>query len=137
MMKSKLVYIIDDSEDFRVLVQAIFSQHLPTYELSLFDNGRALTQHIRFPGNVPGLILLDRHMPEQDVYQILQMLKQQSSWRLIPVVMLSSNASRQEMEKCYQLGANSFLKKPVEFDHLKQLLVVTCHYWLELNQTNG
>jgi len=134
MIKSKLVYVIDDSQDFRTLVQTIFDQHLPTYELGLFDSGRALTKHIRHSEKVPGLILLDRHMPEQDVYQVLQTIKQQSGWQLIPVVMLSSNASRQEMEKCYQLGVNSFLQKPVEFDSLKQLLTVTCHYWLDLNQ---
>lgn len=109
---------------------------MPAYELRLFAGGNELNHHILVSSQLPSLLLLDRHMPGWDGHQTLHLIKQHPNWQLVPVVMFSADASSEEMERCYRVGANSFLRKPLAFETLKQLLVSTVHYWLELNQVN-
>ncbi|MBC3787500.1 response regulator [Spirosoma utsteinense] len=134
MEKTPLLYIVDDSPDYRLLVQIVFKRFLPDYTLRFFESGNDLRHHALRTQERPGLILLDRHMPGQDGAQVLQLLKQHPFWQTVPVVMVSSDASEEEMEECYRMGANSFLQKPIGFEPLRQLLVSTCYYWLSLNK---
>lgn len=134
MKKPHLLYVVDDSPDYRMLVEVVFRRFLPDYELRFFESGNELKHHALRTAERPGLILLDRHMPGQDGAQVLQLLKQHPTWQIVPVVMVSNNASQEEKEECYRLGANSFLQKPIGFEPLKDLLTSTCYYWLYLNQ---
>ncbi|MDB5244120.1 MAG: response regulator receiver protein [Spirosoma sp.] len=129
-----LVFVVDDSADFRLLVQAVFKRFLPAYELRLFASGEALRHHALRTPERPGLILLDYHMQGLTGHHILQLLKRHPDWQTIPVAMLSSDASEGEMEACYRTGANSFLKKPIGLVALQGLLESVCHYWLDVNQ---
>lgn len=135
MEKPALLYVVDDSPDYRLLVEVVFKRFLPDYEVRFFESGYALRHHALRTVERPGLILLDRHMPDQDGVQVLQLLKQHPAWQIVPVVMVSSDASHEEKEECYRMGANSFLQKPIGFEQMKQLMASTCHYWLSLNQS--
>ncbi|MCX6212905.1 response regulator [Spirosoma sp.] len=134
MTNPKEVYLVDDAYDYRYLVQGIFARHLPTYQLRLFDGGNALAQHVLRTMERPALIMLDRHMPHRDGYQTLQIIKQHPYWNIVPVVMLSADASPEDIQKGYRLGVNSFLQKPMDFNSLRSLIESTCHYWLTMNQ---
>ena len=131
---TKQIYAIDDNSDYRLLVSQVFRKELPTYGLRFFESGDALVHHLFRGLEKPGLILLDRHMPGRDGYRTLEMLKKHPDWQIVPVIMLSSQASPQAIEACYRAGANSFLHKPVDLDGLSHLLRSLSHYWLELNQ---
>ena len=134
MTNPKEVYLVDDAYDYRFLVQGIFARHMPDYQLLLFESGSDLTYHVLRSLERPALILLDRHMPNRDGYQTLQLLKQHPYWHVVPVVMISANASPEDVQQGYRLGANSFLRKPLDYESLRLLMESTCQYWLSLNQ---
>lgn len=137
-----MLYVVDDGEDYRFLLQQIFTRFLPQYSARQFASGNALQEHIQTEpeGAGPSLILLDLNMPGLSGLQTLVLLKQSlsgeqpSRWSSVPVVMMSNSASSQDIEACYRAGANSFLVKPADFDELRTLIEATCRYWLEMNQ---
>lgn len=78
-------------------------------------------------------------MPEMSGYQTLKQIKDPVNEdfnfvSLIPIVMMSNDETPDEVSACYGAGANAFLKKPIEFEHLKELLNSVCYFWLQINQ---
>jgi len=134
MPTNSLIYIADDQADYRFVLQQLFTQYLPTYSVRFFEGGQALLDGLAESHNKPGLILLDRHMPRVDGQQTLRALKENPAYQLIPVVIMSSEASAAEINRGYQAGLNSFLKKGLDFQAMKQTMETVCHYWLETNQ---
>lgn len=124
------VYVVDDEADYRLLVQQVFSRFLPHYALTLFAGGDALLQHLRANTVYPGLILLDLRMPDMNGHQTLMRLKQESTWRSIPVVIVTSSPLEGEIRACYQSGVNSCLVKPIGLEPMRQRLTLICDYWL-------
>jgi CheY-like chemotaxis protein len=127
-----LVYIVDDSADYRFLLKHFISRFLPDYPVMFFDGARSLFDHLSASRNadgqavLPSLIILDLNMPEMDGYQIIRLLKQpddpeNEKWKQISVVFNSSNPPEEVVEKCYEAGASAFFNKSAEFDDLKSL----------------
>ncbi|MFC4157795.1 response regulator [Chitinimonas lacunae] len=85
-------------------------------------------------GPDPGVILLDLKMPRVDGMEVLTQLKANESTRRIPVVVMTSSHEEQDMVRSYDLGVNSYVVKPVEFDDLTELARHAGFYWLVLNQ---
>ena len=129
----RTVYVVDDGADYRFLVQQVFTRFLPQYDVLLFPGGDALFDHLRTNPARPALILLDLHMPNLTGPQTLTALKQESAWRLIPVVVVTSSVSIEEIWTCYEAGANSCLAKPLDFDSLRVRLEQICTYWVDTN----
>lgn len=127
------VCIIDDGVDYRFLVQQIFSRYLPTYSLSLFSDGRNFLDKLPQLDQLPSLILLDRHMPNLNGHQTLLFLKGHPAYKKIPVVMMSADASIEEINACYEASVNSFLHKSLSFELMKNQMTIVCQYWLEMN----
>lgn len=82
----------------------------------------------------PRVILLDLKMPKIDGLEVLEKLKSDERTREIPVVVLSSSREDPDVKKSYQLGANSYIVKPVEFDDFLQAVSDLGLYWMLLNQ---
>jgi len=135
-----MVYLVDDADDYRLLVQQVFTRFLPQYPVRLFASGYALQQQLLDNEDAGGLhercqlVILDLHMDEQNGYQILQKLKAHPSWKSIPVVIMSHTRSQSEIEACYLAGANSFVSKVIYLPQLQQIFQALCHYWLDINQ---
>ena len=139
-MSKQDIYIVDDTADYRFLLQQIFTRFLPQYTVRFFSSGDELRTHLsavdasgRSPAG-PDLILLDLNMPGISGYETLLFLKQHTRWQQIPVVMMTNTGSVEEVEQCYKAGANSFLTKPGDFMQLKQVIETLCNYWLVLNK---
>jgi two-component system response regulator len=81
----------------------------------------------------PKLILLDIKLPKIDGIEILRQLKANEKTRTIPVVMLTSSQENQDIKKCYELGANSYIVKPVDFDSFAKAVAELGMYWMLLN----
>ncbi len=141
-MPNQEIYIIDDTADYRFLLEQVFARFLSQYTVRFFTGGDALNEYRQQPDlsrpdpSRPALIILDLKMPGLSGYQTLVQLKQ-SPWQAIPVVMMSNDGSGREIEQCYEAGANSFLTKPIDLDSTRQLMTDICRYWLELNQLPG
>lgn len=87
----------------------------------------------REPGN-PSLILLDLKMPKVDGLEALRKIKGSELLRSIPVVVLSSSREESDVAESYQLGANAYVVKPVDFDHFVQALVQLASFWTAINE---
>jgi CheY-like chemotaxis protein len=128
------VYIVDDGADYRFLVEQIFARFLPQYTVTMFAGGDALLSHLETSLARPALILLDLHMPGLSGQQTLTLLKQNPHWKSIPVVIVTSSSSAQDIQACYEAGANSCLVKPLGLELIRQRLTLICDYWMDTNR---
>ncbi|GAB3796717.1 response regulator [Spirosoma humi] len=133
MNKVGVICVVDDQADFRFIVQKLFSLSFPQYPVILFEHGQALLNALPQLEQLPSLILMDRHMPVMDGYQTLLQLKQNPAYQLIPVVMMSAEANSDEIRDCYRAGANSFIRKQVEFKNQLDMITQMGQYWLQTN----
>jgi CheY-like chemotaxis protein len=88
----------------------------------------------RLGGLLPRLVLLELRLPRLDAVEILRTLRASPRTATVPVVVLSSSADPREVAQCYQAGANSCIRKPIEFREFADTLRATGRYWLTLNR---
>jgi len=82
----------------------------------------------------PRLIVLDLKLPKVSGLEVLHRLKENPHTRTVPVVVLSSSQEKRDLAESYQLGVNSYLVKPMDFDEYAELIHTIGRYWLQLNQ---
>jgi CheY-like chemotaxis protein len=144
-MDQKEIYLVDDSADHRLLVRTIFKQFLPNYHLRSFQGGMELYQFLvlqsspEYRGRRPALIVMDLKMPSIDGLELLKLIRKTpdntaTRWSSIPVVILTNSSAAEDIQRCYDAGASSFVTKPIEFEALKYLLETICHYWIDYNR---
>ena len=100
----------------------------------LFCTGEYAT---RSRQNRPKVILLDLKLPKVDGLEVLQRIKKEDDTRTIPVVMLTSSREERDLVESYQLGVNSYIVKPVDFEQFTEAVKQLGSYWLRLNQQSG
>ncbi|MFH0916348.1 MAG: response regulator [bacterium] len=135
------ILICDDDEDDRILTkQALENAHISN-NLRFVEDGEQLLDYLYQRGEYsgetgkaprPGLILLDLNMPKMDGREALEVIKGDKTLHDIPVVVLSTSGSDQDIIRSYQLGVNSFITKPVTFPGLVEAMNVLGRYWLEI-----
>jgi len=111
-------------------------------KFTVVDDGEALVDYLTGAGNytnrdehpLPVLILLDLKLPKRSGLEVLEWLRQQPILRRIPVVVLTSSRQSEDVARAYDLGANSYLVKPVEFNALLDMMKAVGLYWLIVNQ---
>lgn len=96
----------------------------------IFERGKYESTSIRVK---PKLIMLDIKLPRVDGIEILRQLKANEKTRTIPVVILTSSKENQDIKACYDLGANSYIVKPVDFDSFSKAVAELGMYWMLLN----
>jgi two-component system response regulator len=84
---------------------------------------------------LPHLVLLDLQLPRLDGFEVLRCLRAQPRTRLVPVVILSSSLEREDVARSYELGANSYIRKPVDFSEFVVTASQLGDYWFGLNRT--
>ena len=138
-MDRQQIYIVDDSEDYRFLIQQIFNKFLPEYAVRFFFDGELVLKYLYQSAEkneeLPALILMDLNMPNLSGYQTLKRIKDPESGYIkrIPVIIMSNEAIAESVTACYEAGTNAYIIKPVEFEHLKELLKSVCYFWMHLN----
>jgi two-component system, response regulator len=83
-------------------------------------------------GSRPGLVLLDLNMPGMDGRKTLEAIKQDDTLKQIPVIILTTSADERDVHACYQMGANTYVQKPVSFDGLIEAIRRLKAYWFEI-----
>ena len=84
--------------------------------------------------NLPQVVLLDLKLPKVDGLEVLRRIRGDERTRLLPVVILTSSNEEQDLINSYALGANSYVRKPVDFDQFNEAVKVLGLYWLVLNE---
>ena len=92
----------------------------------------AFTDRAQYP--LPAVMLLDLKLPRRSGLEVLQWVRAHSSLRRLPIVVLTSSNQSRDVNQAYDLGANSYLVKPVEFDDLQDMLGKIDGYWVGLNK---
>ena len=98
----------------------------------IFGTGKYATK--RSVSNLPGIVLLDIKMPRVNGIEVLEKIKSDQRTQLMPVVMLTSSNESPDIKRCYDLGANSYIVKPVNFEDFASAIKNVGAYWLILNQ---
>jgi two-component system response regulator len=83
---------------------------------------------------LPRLILLDLNLPKIDGLSVLRTLKEEPRTRAIPVIVLTSSKEEKDLVRSYELGVNSYIQKPVDFDEFRRMVHTLSLYWLSVNQ---
>jgi two-component system response regulator len=134
----------DDAEDRQMTTEALVESRL-TSRLELVADGEELLDYLRRQGQFaapgraprPGIILLDLNMPRKDGRETLVELKSDPDLRQIPVVVLTTSKSEEDLLNAYGLGASSFIEKPVTFQGLVDLMRGLGDYWFDLVELPG
>ena len=135
-MEDIFILIAEDDADDRFLLKTAFEENGFTDTLCFVENGvelmdYLLKQNVDGANSFPRFILLDLNMPKKDGREVLKELKQHPNLKKIPVVIFSTTNNEQEMKRCYELGANSYITKPNSFDSLLKTVAAFRSYWMQ------
>ena len=127
------VYIVDDDEDDREFIKELWKELDYRNELIFFDDGEAVLKHLKSDSTVPFLILCDVNIPRIDGFELKKRLYEDDSlnYKSIPFVFWTSQASKEQIKKSYDLGGNGFFVKESTMSGLKASLVEIMQYWLK------
>jgi CheY-like chemotaxis protein len=137
--KTLIILMAEDDADDRLLAQEAMHESRVLNELHFVEDGVQLLSYLRGDNEygdrllypMPGLILLDLNMPKMDGREALAEIKADPRLRRIPVVILTTSKTEEDMVKGYDLGAISYITKPVTFDALVELMRTLGKYWVE------
>jgi CheY-like chemotaxis protein len=130
----------DDDADDRLLAKDALIESRLANDLYLVTDGQELMDYLHRQGKYehpsnsprPGVILLDLNMPRKDGFEALAEIRSDPALRQIPVVILTTSKAEQDIYKGYDLGANSFVVKPVTFEGLIAAMKALGQYWFEI-----
>lgn len=129
---SQPILIIDDNDDdVEAALRAFKRTNLKNTVVRAATGAEGIAM-LRERKVRPGLILLDLNMPGIDGRRVLAILKGDNELRRIPVVVLTTSADDRDIEECYQLGANTYIQKPVDLDGLFAAVQRLKDYWFEI-----
>lgn len=134
----------DDEDDYRILKKAFAHARLLN-EIKRVKNGEELLDYLLLRGDYtdpnacpkPGLILLDLNMPKKDGREALKELRESPALDYIPVVVLTTSKAEEDIMRSYKSGANSFIRKPVKFETLIEIVQGIGKYWFEIVELPG
>lgn len=140
-MEPKTILLVEDDPDHEVLaVRALKRQRLAN-QITVARDGEEALQYLfchgpyagRDPKALPQVILLDLKLPKVDGLEVLRRLRAAEATRLVPVVILTSSDEEKDVVAGYSMGANSYVRKPVDFDQFLEATRQLGLYWLVLN----
>lgn len=142
-MKSKTLLLVEDNPDDRELTLHAFRNGHIGNEVALAHDGVEALDYLfcegrhaqRDPTLMPAVVLLDLKLPRIDGLEVLRRIRADARTRLLPVVILTSSKEEQDLINGYSLGANSYIRKPVDFDKFNEAIRQLGLYWLVINET--
>ena len=136
-----IVLVEDNKHDAELTIRALQKNRIVNSLIHLKDGEEALNFFFckgAFSGrnitDIPKVVLLDIKMPKLDGIEVLKRIKESAATRIIPVVLLTSSKEEKDIIESYQLGVNSYIVKPVDFEGFQKAVADLGLYWLLLNQ---
>lgn len=139
-MRERAILLVEDNPDDEALAVRAFRKANVGNEIVVAHDGVEALDYLLSTGLErgdaipPRLVLLDLKLPRIDGLEVLRRMKQDSRTRLLPVVVLTSSTEQQDLIECYGLGANSYIRKPVDFAEFTRAVEQIHAYWLTLNE---
>jgi CheY-like chemotaxis protein len=138
------ILLVEDNPDDVELTRLAFNEAGIASELHVARDGAealdflfARGAHAGRGGELPSIVLLDLNLPRVDGREVLQAVRADPRTRSLPIVVLTTSGEPFDVEACYALGANSYIRKPVDFQQFVWAVKQVGMYWLVLNQPTG
>ncbi|MBL7767868.1 MAG: response regulator [Flavipsychrobacter sp.] len=140
-MSNIYILVAEDDADDRFLLETAFAENGFKGKLEFVENGVELLEYLRnlkIDANndhpLPGFILLDLNMPKKDGREVLKEIKEDPRFKKIPVIVFTTTKNENEINRCYELGANTYVVKPVGFENLVKTIEDIRSYWFSTAQ---
>lgn len=128
------IMVVDDDEDDRLLFEEALAESRLLCDLQSAVDGEDLLNQLNeaIDAELPDLILLDLNMPRMDGKEALEEIKKEKRLRAIPVVILTTSRAEEDIVESYNIGASSYIPKPVTFDGLRRKILSLTDYWFDV-----
>ena len=144
-MNQNEILLIEDNPDDIELTRIAFTEAGIEQRLVVVRDGAEALDYLFARGayagrnarEQPAIVLLDLNLPKLDGREVLQAIRSDARTRALPVVVLTTSAEPFDVDAVYELGANSYIQKPVEFERFVEAVRQIGLYWLSLNQVPG
>ena len=141
MLNRNILLVEDDPDHEALALRALRKNNLSSGIVVARDGSEALEYLFEAVGKqggesagLPRVVLLDLKLPKIDGLEVLRQLRADPRTRSLPVVVLTSSDEERDLAESYQLGANSYVLKPVDYDRFVEAIRQVSQYWLKLNQ---
>ena len=142
-MTSKIILLVEDNPSDVGLTQRALAKSHVANELVVAEDGQEALDYLFGAGayagrevtELPALVLLDLKLPRVDGLEVLRQIRADDRTRRLPVVILTTSREEQDVAQSYDLGANSYIRKPVDFTQFAQAVEHLGLYWLVLNES--
>ncbi len=132
-MEESFILLVEDSpSEIALTRRALARNHVPI-PVRVVEDGQDAIDFLEKATILPVLILLDLKLPRVDGIEVLRYIRTTQRTRRAPVVMLSSSNEAKDLERCYDAGANSYIRKPVDFAEFERTVDLIIRYWLGAN----
>lgn len=142
MATDRPILLVEDNPDDEALTLRAFKKNKIANEVVVARDGVEALDYLFGTGihagrdttNAPAVVLLDLKLPRIDGLEVLRRLRADDRTRLLPVVVLTTSKEQQDIHEAYSLGANSYIRKPVDFEKFIHAVGQLALYWLVLNE---
>jgi two-component system, response regulator len=142
-MDRKVIFLVEDNPDDEALMLRALKKNNIANDIVVAHDGAEAVDYLFATGEFssrdtedqPQLILLDLKLPKLDGLEVLRRIRSDGRTKYIPVVVLTTSKEQRDIVESYQLGANSFVQKPIDFNEFMEATRQLGTYWLLLNQT--
>jgi two-component system response regulator len=130
-----ILLIEDNADDEQLTLRAMRQSEVPNIIRVARDGVEAIDYLFGDNAKLPDLILMDLKLPKISGLEVLERVRKEPSARRLPIVVLTSSDEERDILECYRLGANSYVRKPVDFDEFIEVVRQLGLYWLTMNMT--
>lgn len=135
-MSDKVILLVEDNPDDEALMLRAFQKSQLANRIEVVRDGAEALDYLLGPARpaLPTLVILDLKLPKVDGLEVLRQVRAAERTRTLPVVVLTSSREEQDLVESYRLGANSYVRKPVDFVQFAQAVQTLGLYWLVVNE---
>jgi two-component system, response regulator len=142
-MSNRVILLVEDNPDDQALTRRALTKNNILNEVVVAEDGVAALDYLfatgahtgRDTSQLPSVVLLDLKLPKVDGLEVLRRVRDDKRTKLLPVVVLTSSKEEQDLVQSYSLGANSYIRKPVDFAQFMEAVRQLGLYWLVLNES--
>lgn len=141
-MEEKKILLVEDNPDDEALTIRAFKKNNICNEVVVAHDGAEALDYLfgtgkfqdRNTADLPVIVLLDLNLPKINGHEVLEKIRKRELTRLLPVIILTTSETERDIVQSYASGANSYIKKPVDFEQFSQAILQLGMYWLVLNK---
>lgn len=138
-MRTRNILIVDDEADEAELIMRALEDQKVADAVTVVRDGEEALAHFFGPDAqsrpLPDLVLLDLRLPKIDGIDVLAKLRAEDRTKFLPIVIFSASGDQRDFRRCYELCANSYVVKPVEYGRLRDVVGAVARYWLTINES--